>query len=107
VVGEGMDSADKSSNKAMAVAFKYACFQVFCIPTEEMTNDDPDAYSPEDSVKADKQPTQNELKHYIDNCTSVDDFNDLIQMYGGLIKADPTLKNYGNAAYKKLQGGAA
>ena len=36
VVGEGMDSADKSSNKAMSVAFKYACFQVFCIPTEEM-----------------------------------------------------------------------
>ena len=27
--GEGMDSGDKSTNKAMAVAFKYACFQVF------------------------------------------------------------------------------
>lgn len=46
VVGEGMDSADKSSNKAMAVAFKYACFQVFCIPTEEMAKDDPDYGSP-------------------------------------------------------------
>lgn len=33
-VGEAMDSADKSSNKAMSAAFKYACFQVFCIPTE-------------------------------------------------------------------------
>lgn len=44
VQGEGMDSADKSSNKAMSVAFKYACFQVFCIPTEEMK--DPDADSP-------------------------------------------------------------
>lgn len=41
VVGEGMDSGDKATNKAMAVAFKYACFQVFCIPTEEMP--DPDA----------------------------------------------------------------
>ena len=41
VVGEGMDSGDKSTNKAMSVAFKYACFQVFCIPTEEMV--DPDA----------------------------------------------------------------
>ena len=41
VIGEGMDSADKSSNKAMSVAFKYACFQVLCIPTEEMK--DPDA----------------------------------------------------------------
>lgn len=41
-IGEGMDSGDKSSNKAMAVAFKYAMFQTFCIPTEEMKNDDPD-----------------------------------------------------------------
>lgn len=49
VQGEGMDSADKSSNKAMSVAFKYACFQVFCIPTEEMI--DPDADTPPDSGK--------------------------------------------------------
>lgn len=47
VQGEGMDSADKSSNKAMSVAFKYACFQVFCIPTEEMQ--DPDAETPPES----------------------------------------------------------
>lgn len=44
-IGEGMDSGDKATNKAMAIAFKYACFQVFCIPTEEMI--DPDAESPE------------------------------------------------------------
>lgn len=41
VVGEAMDSADKATNKAMSAAYKYACFQVFCIPTEEMK--DPDA----------------------------------------------------------------
>ena len=39
-IGEGMDSADKSTNKAMAVAMKYAMFQVFCIPTEEMIDPD-------------------------------------------------------------------
>ena len=50
-IGEGMDSADKASNKAMAIAFKYACFQVFCIPTEEMAQDDPDNYVPENSTK--------------------------------------------------------
>jgi hypothetical protein len=38
-----MDSGDKATNKAMSIAFKYACFQVFCIPTEEMQ--DPDAES--------------------------------------------------------------
>lgn len=49
VTGEGMDSGDKASNKAMSVAFKYACFQVLCIPTEEMK--DPDADAPEPSTK--------------------------------------------------------
>lgn len=103
VVGEGMDSADKSSNKAMAVAFKYACFQVFCIPTEEMAKDDPDGYSPESSVPT---PTQAELKRYIDNCHTVEDFQDLNAMWGAAIKADPMLSQYGNEAYKALKGGA-
>lgn len=44
VIGEGMDSGDKASNKAMSVAFKYACFEVFCIPTDEMK--DPDGETP-------------------------------------------------------------
>lgn len=44
-VGEGMDSGDKATNKAMAIAMKYALFQVFCIPTEEMK--DPDGETPE------------------------------------------------------------
>ena len=50
VPGEGMDSGDKASNKAMSSAFKYACFQVFCIPTEEMQ--DPDAETPPPSRPA-------------------------------------------------------
>ena len=45
VVGEGMDSGDKSANKAMSVAMKYAMFQLFCIPTEEMKDPDADCYT--------------------------------------------------------------
>lgn len=44
--GEGMDSGDKSTNKAMAVAMKYALFQVFCIPTDEMIDPDSESYEP-------------------------------------------------------------
>ena len=33
-VGEAMDSGDKSSNKAMSAAYKYAAFMTFCVPTE-------------------------------------------------------------------------
>lgn len=46
--GEGMDSGDKSSNKAMAVAHKYALLQAFCIPTQDLV--DPEAETHE--VKA-------------------------------------------------------
>lgn len=35
VIGEGMDSGDKASNKAMSVAEKYCLLQAFKIPTEE------------------------------------------------------------------------
>lgn len=49
VIGEGMDSGDKASNKAMSVAFKYACFETLCIPTEEMK--DPDAETPPESTR--------------------------------------------------------
>lgn len=49
VIGEGMDPGDKATNKAMSIAFKYACFQVFCIPTEEML--DPDSDTPEPQPK--------------------------------------------------------
>lgn len=63
VIGEGMDSGDKATNKAMSIAFKYACFQVFCIPTEEMKDPDEECYEvsskkkqkAENSVAADKK----------------------------------------------------
>ena len=57
VVGEGMDSGDKATNKAMSVAFKYACFQVFCIPTEEMVDPDAECHEvkPKSAPKAEKK----------------------------------------------------
>lgn len=56
VIGEGMDTGDKATNKAMSIAFKYACFQVFCIPTEEMV--DPDAEVHEVKAKTEKKAEQ-------------------------------------------------
>ena len=44
VEGEGMDSGDKSSNKAMAMAHKYALLQTFCVPTEEQKDTDAEAH---------------------------------------------------------------
>lgn len=67
VVGEGMDSGDKASNKAMSVAMKYAMFQVFCIPTEEMP--DPDEESYEVEPKPIPKPQENLFK--CENCGMV------------------------------------
>lgn len=81
VVGEGMDSGDKATNKAMAIALKYACFQVFCIPTEEMK--DPDAETPPPSKKAEtpsrkKEPPAEERKEIYFRC---DKCNDIMKPY--------------------------
>ena len=56
VIGEGMDTGDKATNKAMSIAFKYACFQTFCIPTEDM--DDPDAERPEETADQRQKGTE-------------------------------------------------
>lgn len=53
VIGEAMDSSDKASNKAMSIAYKYACFYIFCIPTEEMQ--DSDVESPESVQSKEEQ----------------------------------------------------
>lgn len=58
VVGEGMDSGDKASNKAMSVALKYACFQLFMIPTEEMVDPDQESYDVTSRAKAPDIPKE-------------------------------------------------
>jgi hypothetical protein len=56
VVGEAMDSSDKSYAKAMSFAYKYACFQAFCIPTEG--DNDADAHTHKPAPRKPKeQPT--------------------------------------------------
>lgn len=41
-LGEGMDSSDKATNKAMSTAFKYALFQTFVVPTMSVEIDEDD-----------------------------------------------------------------
>lgn len=58
--GEAMDSADKSTNKAMSAAYKYAAFLAFCIPTE---GEDADAVTHVVAPKVD--PISPERKTFI------------------------------------------
>lgn len=62
--GEAMDSGDKATNKAMSVAYKYAAFQAFCIPTEETTQD---ADTENHEIKADAPSSQQQTKVILTN----------------------------------------
>lgn len=51
--GEGSDTGDKSSNKAMTGMYKYALRQTFCIET----GDDPDGFSSDDMERSSRSKT--------------------------------------------------
>lgn len=91
VIGEAMDSGDKSMNKAMAVAFKYACFQVFCIPTEEMVDPDSEVHSvvPKNTpINTDSQPSEEpkENNNFAKHDEQVGIFHQEIQRTGKSLK---------------------
>lgn len=56
IYGEAMDSADKSTNKAMSAAYKYACLQTFCIPTEGDNDADATTHEPVVAKKSSLPP---------------------------------------------------
>ena len=62
VIGEAMDRSDKSTNKAMSAAFKYACFQTFCIPTEEMIDSETESLEMPVEKKKPATPKKKEEK---------------------------------------------
>lgn len=95
-VGEGMDSGDKATNKAMAIAFKYACFQVFCIPTEEIS--DPDAES-HTGVQGKKQE-QREVENSLIDETKVSVIRSTIMKKG--VSEQSVLNNYHISNFKEM-----
>lgn len=112
VVGEGMDSGDKATNKAMSIAFKYACFQVFCIPTEEMKDPDAEVHEVTPKSKHTENPAveavrakANEVKKLLvkvtgskENAQAVwekqykADAGDIVKMNAALIELNDKLK---------------
>ena len=99
-IGEGMDSGDKATNKAMAIAMKYALFQVFCIPTEEMK--DPDSETPEPSTKKNEniEKTQNVDNNTISN-TFIEAFKNWIQNHK--IASDVVFNTLNEFGYKDIK----
>lgn len=79
--GEAMDSGDKATNKAMSAAYKYACMQAFCIPTEG----DNDADSTTHEVKP-RDITAHPRKLAWDACTKDEQLT--VQMLADCIIAE-------------------
>lgn len=102
-IGEGMDSGDKATNKAMAIAFKYACFQVFCIPTEEM-------HDPDNETPPDLEPTPEAQQAAIDKTNSEPIDNTKISVIRNTImrkglKMDSILSHYGIKSFEAMSFG--
>ncbi len=80
--GEAMDRGDKGTNKAMSAAYKYACFQTFCIPTEAQ---DADAESHEVASRVDKL---REIADYLKDGINRDDPSAVIEVWADLPEDD-------------------
>jgi hypothetical protein len=84
-VGEAMDSGDKSSNKAMSAAYKYAAFQAFAIPTEG--DNDADATTHEVATRsAPPAMPESELVDCLTALNDADDLESLKGIFGGAWK---------------------
>jgi hypothetical protein len=99
--GEAMDSSDKSTNKAMSAAYKYAALQAFAIPTEG--DNDADSHTPEVvSEFATKSPVKTVAKKSPLTQKQVEDFLAGI----GIAQDEAELKTAYAAAYRMAQGQA-
>jgi len=61
ILGEGMDSGDKASNKALSIAHKYALLQLLAIPTEDAKDPDAETHYVEPKTEPPKLSAQNPI----------------------------------------------
>ena len=71
-IGEAMDSGDKSTNKAMSIAFKYCVFLTFCVPIEGTPDADSEVYEISGSKPLDESTLTDLLNNIADAGTKDD-----------------------------------
>ena len=105
-IGEAMDSGDKSTNKAMSAAFKYACFLAFCIPTEG----DNDADASTHAVQSDESVIMNVIAE-LEGAGTLAEAQDIYVKGVGRFKESPEalvrIREAKDAAKARLQKVAA
>jgi hypothetical protein len=100
IEGEAMDSGDKSTNKAMSTALKYALMQMFLIPTEEKLDTEYQSHEVVAKQVTKPEPVLNEIdlmarKVYttaddilivLDSCETIGQLNTLYHMNSKLVE---------------------
>ena len=105
-IGEAMDSGDKSCNKAMSAAQKYAFLQVFCIPTEEPKDTEEETHNPLPKAKLpfDPSTTQGQEQHGLYKAGSAST-GEKTQNFEFLKAMAKQKERVGDSAYYKILGG--
>lgn len=84
--GEAMDSGDKSTNKAMSTALKYALMQMFLIPTEEVLDTEYESHKIQPKKNKELPPyikihkDREELIMAIDFCENLQELKQLYEL---------------------------
>jgi hypothetical protein len=126
--GEAMDSGDKSTNKAMSTALKYALMQMFLIPTEEKLDTEFETHevvaktvkkaAPANTEPPASQPSEIELlarKTYtttddllmvLDSCETIGQLNTLYHVNAKMVE-DNNLKNHFTNRKNEIRNQAA
>ena len=81
--GEAMDSGDKATNKAMSAAYKYVCFQAFCIPTQGDNDAD---FTTHHEIAAPPQKTSADYEPIVDKFISIASLNGWVTEKDGELK---------------------
>ena len=75
-IGEAMDSGDKSTNKAMSIAYKYAVFLTFCVPIEGTPDADGEVYE----ISPDRALDDETLSRLLANITNAKTPDDILSV---------------------------
>lgn len=92
--GEAMDSGDKSTNKAMSTALKYALMQMFLIPTEEKLDTEYETHevvpklNEVDIMVRKAYTTTEDLLMVLDSCETIGQLNTLYHVNAKLVEGN-------------------
>lgn len=79
VFGEANDTADKATNKAFTAAYKYLCFQVFCIPVQGQPDADADHNETLPKTPEKKEPSLELVSEWLSKAYSLSNLQEIYE----------------------------